>query len=123
MKISLGNDHGGFPLKDEFISILKSLGVETIDYGSYTPDPVDFPDIARKVGDSVRRREADQGIMVCSTGVGAAIGANKILGIRAAIFHDIHCAHQGVEHDNVNIRGLGANHRPLACSIFNYCFH
>lgn len=108
MKIALGNDHAGYPLKDEVISILKSLGVDIIDHGSYTPDPVDFPDIARKVCDSVRKKEADRGIMVCGTGVGAAIAANKIPGIRAAICHDIHCAHQGVEHDDVNIMCLGA---------------
>lgn len=108
MKIALGNDHAGYPLKDEVISILKYLEVEIIDFGSYTPDPVDFPDIARKVCDSVRKKEADRGIMVCGTGVGAAIAANKIPGIRAAICHDIHCAHQSVEHDDVNIMCLGA---------------
>lgn len=108
MKIALGNDHAGYSLKDEVISILKSLGVEIIDFGSYTPDPIDFPDIASKVCDAVRKKEADRGIMVCGTGVGAAIAANKIPGIRAAICHDIHCAHQSVEHDDVNIMCLGA---------------
>jgi len=108
MKIALGNDHCGYPMKDEVIAILKSLGVEIIDHGCYSPEPVDFPDIARKVCDSVRKGEADRGIMVCGTGVGAAIAANKIPGIRAAICHDIHCAHQSVEHDDVNIMCLGA---------------
>jgi len=108
MKIALGNDHAGYPMKQEVLAALKSLGIEVIDHGSYTPEPVDFPDIARKVCDSVRRGEADRGIMVCGTGVGASIAANKIPGIRAAICHDIHCAHQSVEHDDVNVMCLGA---------------
>jgi ribose 5-phosphate isomerase B len=108
MRIALGNDHAGYPMKAEVMAILKSLGVEVIDHGGYGPEPVDFPDIARKVCDSVRKREADRGIMVCGTGVGASIAANKIPGIRAAVCHDIHCAHQGVEHDDVNIMCLGA---------------
>jgi len=108
MKIALGNDHAGYPMKQEVLTALKSLGVEVIDHGSYTPEPVDFPDIARKVCDSVRRGETDRGIMVCGTGVGASIAANKIPGIRAAICHDVHCAHQSVEHDDVNVMCLGA---------------
>jgi len=108
MKIALGNDHCGYPMKKEVMDILKSLGADIIDHGSYGPEPVDFPDIARKVCDSVRKGKADRGIMVCGTGVGAAIAANKIPGIRAAICHDIHCAHQCVEHDDVNIMCLGA---------------
>lgn len=108
MRISLGNDHCGYAMKDEVIAILKSLGVEVIDHGCHSPEPVDFPDIARKVCDCVRKGGADRGIMVCGTGVGAAIAANKIPGIRAAICHDIHCAHQSVEHDDVNIMCLGA---------------
>jgi ribose 5-phosphate isomerase B len=108
VRIALGNDHDGYRMKAEVMSILKSSGVEVIDHGCHSPEPVDFPDIARKVCDSVRKGEADRGIMVCGTGVGAAIAANKIPGIRAAICHDIHCAHQGVEHDDVNIMCLGA---------------
>ncbi len=108
MKIALGNDHAGYRLKAEVLAILKSLGVEVFDHGCHSSEPVDFPDIVRKVCDSVRKGKADRGIMVCGTGVGAAIAANKIPGIRAAICHDIHCAHQSVEHDDVNIMCLGA---------------
>ena len=108
MRIALGNDHAGYGMKAEVMSILKSLGVEVINHGCDSPEPVDFPDIARKVCDSVRQGKADRGIMVCGTGVGAAIAANKIPGIRAAICHDVHCAHQGVEHDDVNVMCLGA---------------
>ena len=108
MRIALGNDHTGYRMKAEGIAILKSLGVEVFDHGCHSPNPVDFPDIARKVCESVPKGEADRGIMVCGAGVGAAIVANKIPGIRAAICHDIHCAHQGVEHDDVNIMCLGA---------------
>jgi ribose 5-phosphate isomerase B len=90
------------------IEVLKSLGVEVIDFGSYGPEKVDFPDIARKVCDAVRQGKADRGIMVCGTGVGASIAANKIPGIRASICHDIHSAHQCVEHDDVNVMCIGA---------------
>ena len=108
MKIALGNDHAGYPMKKEVIEVLKSLGVEVIDFGSYGPEKVDFPDIARKVCDAVRQGKADRGIMVCGTGVGASIAANKIPGIRASICHDIHSAHQCVEHDDVNVMCIGA---------------
>jgi len=108
MKIALGNDHAGYPMKKEVIDVLKSLGVEVIDFGSYGPEKVDFPDIARKVCDAVRQGRAERGIMVCGTGVGASIAANKIPGIRASICHDIHCAHQCVEHDDVNVMCIGA---------------
>ncbi len=108
MKVALGNDHSGFPMKSEVRAILESLGVEVIDFGSYTPESVDFPDIARKVCDAVRHGEADRGVMLCGTGVGACMAANKIPGIRASVCHDVHCAHQGVEHDDMNVMCLGA---------------
>jgi len=108
MEIALGNDHAGYCMKAEVKVILKSLGVEVCDHGCHSPDPVDFPDIARKVCESVRKGETDRGILVRGTGVGAAIAANKIPGIRASICYDIHCAHQCVEHDDVNIMCLGA---------------
>ena len=84
------------------------LGVDVVDHGSHTPDPVDFPDIARMVCNSVRTGESDRGIVLCGTGIGAAIAANKIPGIRAGVCHDVHSAHQGVEHDDVNVLCLGA---------------
>ncbi|HZR00482.1 MAG TPA: ribose 5-phosphate isomerase B [Chloroflexota bacterium] len=108
MKIAIGGDHAGFPLKGPVVEQLRSWGHEVTDHGTHTPDPVDFPDIAQKVCDAVRRGQADRGIMVCGTGVGAAIAANKIPGIRAALCHDIYSAHQCVEHDDVNVMCLGA---------------
>jgi ribose 5-phosphate isomerase B len=108
MKIAIGNDHAGFPMKDAVLDILKDLGCDIIDHGSYDENPVDFPDISRKVCDSVRSGEAERGIMVCGTGVGASIAANKFPGIRASTIHDVHCAHQGVEHDDMNVLTMGA---------------
>ncbi len=108
MKISLGNDHAGFSMKTEVLEILDKLGCEVIDHGCHSYDPVDFPDIARKVCNSVRSGEADRGIMICGTGIGASIAANKFPGIRAATVHDVHCAHQGVEHDDMNVLTMGA---------------
>ena len=108
MKIAIGSDHAGFPLKAALVKIITGLGHEVVDHGSYDPAPVDFPDIAGKVCAAVRSGAALRGIMVCGTGVGAAIAANKIPGIRAAVCHDIHSAHQSVEHDDVNVMCLGA---------------
>jgi ribose 5-phosphate isomerase B len=108
MIISLGCDHAGFSLKDHVKEHLNSLGHEVIDHGSYTLEPVDFPDIAKKVCESIKNGDSERGIMVCGTGVGASIAANKIPGIRAALCHDIHSAHQSVEHDNVNVMCVGA---------------
>ena len=108
MKIVVGSDHAGFPLKAEIISQLKELGHEVEDVGSFDPLPVDFPDIARLVCDKVNSKAAERGLLVCGTGVGAAIAANKIRGIRAAVCHDVHSAHQCVEHDDVNVMCIGA---------------
>lgn len=108
MKIAIGGDHAGFTLKNPIIELLRSWGHDVTDHGSYTPDPVDFPDIAQVVCKQVLDRQVDRGIMVCGTGVGAAIASNKIPGIRAAVCHDIYSAHQCVEHDDVNVLCLGA---------------
>ena len=108
MKIAIGNDHAGFPMKAEVLEILKDLGCEVIDHGSFDEQPVDFPDISKMVCNSVRKGDADRGIMVCGTGVGASIAANKFPGIRASVVHDVHCAHQGVEHDDMNVLTMGA---------------
>ncbi len=108
MRIAVGGDHAGFPLKGPVIALLQSWGHEVTDHGSYTPDPVDFPDIAKLVCGQVRAGEADRGVMVCGTGVGAAIAANKTPGIRAAVCHDSYSAHQCVEHDDVNVLCMGA---------------
>lgn len=108
MKIAIGCDHAGFPLKATIIRHIESLGHEVTDYGSYTPEPVDFPDITKLICQAVLSGEADKGIMVCGTGVGASIAANKIPGIRASVCHDIYTAHQCVEHDDVNVMCIGA---------------
>jgi ribose 5-phosphate isomerase B len=108
MRLVIGSDHAGFGLKAAVLDHLKALGHEVIDVGSYDPDPVDFPDVARKVAAAITGGEAERGLMVCGTGVGASIAANKMKGIRAAVCHDIHSAHQAVEHDDVNVMCIGA---------------
>lgn len=108
MKIAVGGDHAGFPLKGTIVSALRSMGHEVTDYGCYDPSPIDFPDITRTVCDAVLSGQAERAIMVCGTGVGACIAANKIPGIRASVCHDIYSAHQCVEHDDVNVMCVGA---------------
>ena len=108
MNISIGSDQSGFPLKGTVIDALESMGHIVTDCGCYTSEPVDFPDITRLVCGNILSGKADKGIMVCGTGVGAAIAANKIPGIRASVCHDIYTAHQCVEHDDVNVCCFGA---------------
>lgn len=108
MRLVIGSDHAGWSLKGAVIEHIRSLGHEVIDVGSYDDKPVDFPDIARQVAAKVTSGEAARGIMVCGTGVGASIAANKMKGIRAAVCHDVHSAHQSVEHDDVNVMCIGA---------------
>ena len=108
MRLVIGGDHAGFPLKGPVVDTLRSWGHEVVDVGTNSPEPVDFPDIAELVCEAVRGGEAERGIMVCGTGVGAAIAANKFRGIRAALCHDVYSAHQSVEHDDVNVLCIGA---------------
>lgn len=108
MRVAVGGDHAGFPLKATVVNALEKMGHEVTDYGSYNSNPVDFPDITRTVSAAVLSGEVDRAIMVCGTGVGACIAANKIPGIRASVCHDIYSAHQCVEHDDVNIMCVGA---------------
>ena len=108
MRIVIGSDHAGFPLKGQIAEHVRSLGHEVTDVGSFSPDPVDFPDISKAVCAAVKAGQADRGLLVCGTGVGASIAANKIRGIRAAVCHDMHSAHQSVEHDDVNVMCIGA---------------
>jgi ribose 5-phosphate isomerase B len=108
MKIVVGSDHAGFPMKAELLTFLRERGHEVLDVGSFDPAPVDFPDIARKVAAVIISGQVERGLMVCGTGVGASIGANKMKGIRAAVCHDVHSAHQCVEHDDVNVMCIGA---------------
>lgn len=108
MRIAIGTDHGGFPLKADLVELLKKLGHEVVDVGAHTLDPKDdYPDFARAVGQAVQRGEAERGIIICGSGVGACIAANKLRGIRAGVCHDTYSAHQGVEHDNMNVLCLG----------------
>ncbi len=106
--IVIGSDHAGFSLKREIIDVIKDKGFEVVDVGSYDDQPVDFPDIGRALCKEIREGRAFRGVMVCGTGVGAAIAANKVRNIRAAVCHDIYSAHQSVEHDNVNVMCIGA---------------
>ena len=108
MKIAVGGDGSGFPLKGPVVAALRSWGHEVEDLGTHSPDPVDFPDIVAKITAVLRRGDAERAIIVCGTGVGACIAANKTPGVRAALCHDIYSAHQCVEHDDVNVMCLGA---------------
>ena len=109
MKISLAADHNGFDLKKEISDQLENEGYEVIDVGPHSHDPLDdYPDYAKKLADSVSRGESLRGIMICGSGVGASVASNKVKGIRAAVCHDIYSAHQGVEHDDMNVLCLGS---------------
>ncbi|PTT68944.1 RpiB/LacA/LacB family sugar-phosphate isomerase [Arthrobacter sp. HMWF013] len=108
MKIALGNDHAGFPLKEFVRTVLEDLGHEVIDCGAPSEAPVDFPDITRATCNLVRTGEAERAVLVCGTGVGAVMAANKIPGIRCALGHDVYSAHQSVEHDDANVIAMGA---------------
>lgn len=108
MRLVIGSDHAGWSLKSALVEHVRKLGHEVVDVGSFDDQPVDFPDVARKVAAKIVASEVDRGIMVCGTGVGASIAANKMKGIRAAVCHDVHSAHQCVEHDDVNVMCIGA---------------
>lgn len=109
MKLVIGSDHAGFSLKEEVRTHLAAAGHEVIDLGAYQCDPEDdYPDFAVKVGEAVKAGIAPRGIVLCGSGVGVCIAANKIPGIRAGICHDTYSAHQGVEHDDMNVLVLGA---------------
>jgi RpiB/LacA/LacB family sugar-phosphate isomerase len=108
MRIVVGADHRGYCLKDAIAAHLREAGHQVQDVGTNGPDSVDYPDLALAVGRVIQSREADRGILVCGSGVGAAIAANKLDGIRASIAHDSYSARQGVEHDDMNILCLGS---------------
>lgn len=109
MRIAIGSDHGGYPLNEKIIGLLEQLGHEVIDHGTHDGSAADdYPDYARAVSESIQRGEADRGILICGSGVGVAITANKFRGIRACLCHDSYSARQGVEHDNMNVLCIGA---------------
>ena len=107
MKIAVGFDHAGFPLKETVLKAIQTSGHEPIDVGTNSPEPVDFPDITEKVGRAVQSGEAKRGILVCGSGIGACIAANKMKGVYASICHDTYSAAQGVLHDDMNVLCLG----------------
>ena len=108
MRIVLGADHRGYELKDQIAAALKRDGHEVLDVCTNSADSVDYPDYARAVGEAIVDGRAERGIIVCGSGVGAGIAANKMRGVRAALCHDTYSARQGVEHDDMNVLCLGA---------------
>jgi RpiB/LacA/LacB family sugar-phosphate isomerase len=123
VKIVLASDHAGFALKREIAALLGKDGHEVADVGTHSTEPVDYPDFAVAVGEAVIAGRAERGVLVCGSGVGASVAANKIPGVRAAVCHDAYSAHQGVEHDDMNVLVLGgrivgeAVARELVCAF------
>ncbi len=108
MRIAVGTDHGGFPMKQTVVDELNRLGHTVVDCGAHEYDAKDdYPDFARAVAEAIQAGDAERGIIICGSGVGASIAANKMRGIRACVCHDTYSAHQGVEHDNMNVLTLG----------------
>ena len=108
MRVVAGSDHAGFELKQLLLPVLKELGHEVIDVGTNSTAAVDYPDFAEAVGKAILEGRADRGVLICGSGVGASVAANKMHGIRAAVCHDTYSAHQGVEHDDMNVLVLGS---------------
>jgi RpiB/LacA/LacB family sugar-phosphate isomerase len=108
MVIALASDHAGFQLKQEVLGDLKGMGFEVIDLGTHDQSSVDYPDYAQALGETIQEGRASRGILICGSGVGASVAANKMRGIRAGVCHDTYSAHQCVEHDDVNVLCLGS---------------
>ena len=109
MRVAVAFDHRGVKLRERLLEELAALGHETVDLGTDKPTPrIDYPDKARQVGEAIRTGEAERALLVCGSGVGASVAASKLPGIRAAICHDVYSAHQGVEHDDMNVLCLGS---------------
>jgi ribose 5-phosphate isomerase B len=109
MKIAIACDHGGYPLKRPLLELMQGLGHEVLDLGAHELDPNDdYPDFARYVGQAIQHGHAQRGVLLCGSGVGASVAANKHAGVRAAVCHDTYSAGQGVEHDDMNVLCLGA---------------
>ncbi len=108
MRIAIGSDHAGFGLKQRLLVQLRALGYELADLGTHDTAPVDYPDFAAAVGSAGREGRAERGVLLCGSGVGSSVAANKLPGVRAGLCHDAYSAHQGVEHDDMNVLVLGA---------------
>jgi ribose 5-phosphate isomerase B len=108
MRVVLGSDHAGFLLKQHLVEQVKKLGHQILDVGTDGPEPVDYPDYALAVAEAIRSGKADRGVLLCGSGVGASVALNKVPGLRGAVCHDTYSAHQGVEHDDMNVLVLGA---------------
>jgi RpiB/LacA/LacB family sugar-phosphate isomerase len=107
MRVAIGTDHAGFPLKNIVMETVRLCGREVLDLGIYEEVKADYPDYAQKVGEAIISGSADRGILLCGTGIGVCIAANKISGIYASVCHDTYSAHQGVEHDGMNVLCMG----------------
>jgi len=107
MKIAVACDHAGFPLKQTVLDVIRAAGHEVLDLGTNSTVAVDYPDFAEKVGHAIQNGEADRAVLLCGSGVGACIAANKMKGVYAGICHDTYSAHQGVEHDDMNVLCIG----------------
>ena len=108
MRLVIGSDHAGYELKQELLEFLRASGNEVLDVGTYSTASVDYPDYAEAVAAALREGKAERGVLICGSGVGACVAANKIPGIRAGLCHDAYSAHQGVEHDDMNVLVLGS---------------
>ena len=109
LRVAIGMDHAGYELKAPLVDLLRGLGHRVVDVGAYSLDPSDdYPDFARAVAECLANAHAERGIVVCGSGVGGCVVANKVRGVRAAVCHDVYSAHQGVEHDDLNVLCLGA---------------
>jgi RpiB/LacA/LacB family sugar-phosphate isomerase len=108
MRIAIASDHAGFKFKQDLVKYLGELGHTVVDLGTNSEDSVDYPDYAAAIGHAVLEGVAERGVLVCGSGVGASVAANKFKGVRAGLCHDTYSAHQGVEHDDMNVLVLGA---------------
>ncbi|OQY26876.1 MAG: ribose 5-phosphate isomerase B [Candidatus Cloacimonetes bacterium 4572_55] len=128
MKVAIGSDHAGYELKRELVAYIGELEDRVWDMGTDSVESVDYPDYAKAVGEAVADGRADRGILLCGSGVGVSVAANKIVGVRAAICHDTYSAHQGVEHDDMNLLVMGARiigvelAKEIVCSFLDAMF-
>jgi len=107
MRVAIGSDHAGFGYKGALLEMIREEGHEVVDLGTYSHEPADYPDYAEKVGLAVREGTAERGLLICGSAVGVSVAANKVPGVRAGVCHDTYSAHQGVEHDDMNVLCIG----------------